>query len=310
MKNQHKDNLENLKGTLPLAVGKCPHLGLKNDPDTSFDYPSIWNTCHRSNPPEVPLLDHQAVTCLTPEHTNCPIFLSTGNDKLPSSLIEHGRGKNIKRSKRRWIFGLIIILLSFIVLFVLSQFLKPGQTPEQTQVNTPQATTPSFMEQETQLVAVTTDIIESPTQEVTPPEVNISTDTPAVEEVLHKLDTPIGTDQKFILHKIADGESLEQYAVLYNTSRETIVKINYLLPIPLWIDRLVVIPLDLIDAVDLPTFEAYLVTDEEISLEKLALKLGSDVEKMAYFNGIKSSHVFYRGDYILVPREGYYFTNP
>lgn len=290
---------------------KCPHLGLRTDPATYFNYPSTWNCCHYCRPVTTPLLPHQQSNCLTRSYPSCVVFESQSGVKMPADLVEviGQPSKNIK----------LVIILALLLLFILIGFLlltseslfigktlQVGDTQKALTQHLVMAESPTVTLTEIgEQISVTTEEI----KETINVEVELPTDLPTVEVIL-KLDTPIGTDQEFIIHQIADGESLEQYAVMYNTSRETIVKINYLLPIPLWIDWLVVIPLDLIDAVDLPTFEAYLVTDEEISLEKLALKLGSDVEKMAYFNGIESSHVFYRGDYILVPREGYYFTNP
>jgi hypothetical protein len=131
-----------------------------------------------------------------------------------------------------------------------------------------------------------------------------------LNEVTHKLDVPIGTDYQFIIHQVLEGESLEQFAVQYDTSREVITKINYFLPVPLWVNWLVIIPVNLTDPGDLPTFEAYLVTEETISIGKLSEKLAVNLEDLSYYNGIGVEHVMKSGEWLLIPREGYMLYNP
>jgi hypothetical protein len=151
---------------------------------------------------------------------------------------------------------------------------------------------------------------ETSSAEVTSAETNALTQTSPLNEVTHKLDVPIGTDYQFIIHQVLEGESLEQFAVQYDTSREVITKINYFLPVPLWVNWLVIIPVNLTDPGDLPTFEAYLVTEETISIGKLSEKLAVNLEDLSYYNGIGVEHVMKSGEWLLIPREGYMLYNP
>ncbi len=53
-------------------------------------------------------------------------------------------------------------------------------------------------------------------------------------------------------HRVAEGESLQVFANLYNTSVEAIRNVNYDLIAPLWIDWLVVIPMNTMDVSGIP----------------------------------------------------------
>ena len=55
----------------------------------------------------------------------------------------------------------------------------------------------------------------------------VQTKTPTVFLSKHRLDAPIGTDHKFAIHKVLNGENLNQYAATYNTSVEAILAVSY-----------------------------------------------------------------------------------
>lgn len=300
-------DIEQLKIGLP---GKCPYLGIKTDPDTSFDYPSIWNTCHRTKTPEIPLLEHQNAICLTPEHTICPVFVGTKDDKFPSELIEHVQYRS-RKIKYAWIVGVTLVLAILVILFLISKAHQSELSSEKLTPNSPATeTTQSILIITEEPIKTEVTFLETPGLEVEQTDTTTPFGITSEVEVLHKLDVPIGTDHQFIIHQVQDGESLEQYAVQYNTDRETIIAINYYLPVPLWVNWLVIIPVDLTDPVDLPTFEAYLVTDETISITALAEKLGKNPEVLAFYNGIGADHVMKSGEWMLIPQEGYLLYNP
>jgi len=298
-----------LGNTREFSLSKCPFLGIKTDPETAFDYASIWNACHRSKPPEIPLLDYQSTTCLTSAHVSCPIFTSTGDSKFPPNLIERVQLRSSKR-KRIWIIGIALVLLVLVILLILSQLFAPEKVPEVT-VSMPVQETTQLISQDIEETFTATKMEgETSSAEVTSAETNALTQTSPLNEVTHKLDVPIGTDYQFIIHQVLEGESLEQFAVQYDTSREVITKINYFLPVPLWVNWLVIIPVNLTDPGDLPTFEAYLVTEETISIGKLSEKLAVNLEDLSYYNGIGVEHVMKSGEWLLIPREGYMLYNP
>jgi hypothetical protein len=94
-------------------------------------------------------------------------------------------------------------------------------TPTSTSTPTP---TPTFTATSTSTYTSTP----SPTLTWTP----TWTPTPTVPPSKHQLDMVIGTDYKFIIHQVAGGESLNQYAYKYNTSTATILAVNHNLKTP------------------------------------------------------------------------------
>jgi hypothetical protein len=305
----HKTKIE--KEHLKVGVpGKCPYIGIKSDPDTSLDYPSIWNACHRTRTTEVPLLDHQNTTCLTPEHTVCPVFMSVNGEKFPPELIEHVQHRS-RMKKHAWIISVTLGLAALVILFLIIKVLQPELIPAKLTPSSPVLETTQSVSVMTEDVTETKSVfIETPVIEVVKTETSAPSGTSVVAEIVHKVDVPIGTDYQFIIHQTLEGESLEQYAVLYNTNRETITQLNYFLPVPLWVNWLVIIPVNLTEIGDLPTFEAYLVTEEVITIEKLSEKLAVDPAELSFYNGIEVDHVMRSGDWLIIPREGHMLYNP
>jgi hypothetical protein len=119
------------------------------------------------------------------------------------------------------------------------------------------------------------------------------------------LDVLIGTDYKFVIHKVLTGEDLNQYAAKYNTSVEAIIAVNYGLDSIAWVDTLLVIPVDFTDFSKLPYFVIYKVKREEIgiSVENMAKRLRVNPLDLKYYNGWTSpGDRPLVGDLLLVPR--------
>jgi hypothetical protein len=121
----------------------------------------------------------------------------------------------------------------------------------------------------------------------------------------NQLDVLLGTDRKFIIHKVLDGESLEQYVEKYDTSREAILAVSPNKEVPVWVDALMVIPVGFTDAAGLPVLVVYQVKEEQrgVSTEELAKILRVDLQDFKYYNGVTED--WDRplvGDYYIVPR--------
>jgi hypothetical protein len=93
-----------------LEKAGCPHLGLAEDPQTCLTYPSEWNLCHHVKQPRAVNLAYQRKTCLASTHTECPVFQSAGQDRLPNSL----------RWKRRALDTRKMVLLAVLIVIVLA----------------------------------------------------------------------------------------------------------------------------------------------------------------------------------------------
>ena len=113
-------------------------------------------------------------------------------------------------------------------------------------------------------------------------------------------DTPIGTDQKFIIHRIAGEESLNEYEIAYHTSARAILAINHGLRTPIPSNIVIVIPLDRTDPQGLPVFETYLAAEPNSSIEALSAILGVDPQAFSYYNNLPQPCKAFSG-WLLVP---------
>lgn len=144
-----------------------------------------------------------------------------------------------------------------------------------------------------------------------PPRTNVSvpyTSTPGPSSTpttkTHALEVPFKVGKwTFILHRVIDGEQVIFLKEQHQTTIEVLNEINYKTAVPLWAGQVIVIADGLIVNVDpeLPPFEPYQVTDKEISIEDLSLKLGSDLNLLKYYNNCSDGYKFVQGDWLLIP---------
>ena len=117
------------------------------------------------------------------------------------------------------------------------------------------------------------------------------------------LDTPIGGEVKFIIHRVQEGEAIGQYTSRYNTTEAAIRAVNYNMPSVLFIDWLVVIPLGVTDASGLPAFQPIQMETGGLSVEMFARQLGVDLEKINLYNDFDPGRILQPGEWVLIPRE-------
>ena len=91
----------------------CPHLGLKDDPDTYQAFPSLRNCCQRARPVEPVSLEHQSTHCLRLNHVHCVVLANSLTIPLPVEI-------QVRREtrKRYYIGGTISLVLIMILLIV------------------------------------------------------------------------------------------------------------------------------------------------------------------------------------------------
>jgi hypothetical protein len=122
--------------------------------------------------------------------------------------------------------------------------------------------------------------------------------------VTRGLDVPfsVGAD-KFVIHRILDGESLELIARKYTTTVSVIRKINVFMPVPLWAGSVILISPGM-QAVNpsLPAFEPYHVPDAVITLAELALRLKVDEDLLKYYTACADPCRFDKNDLLIIPR--------
>jgi len=316
----------------------CPFLGLLDDPDAHMAFTSPLNACHgsKSSPTRV-RVDHQNSHCLVANYPNCEVFLAGKEKSFPRALRNRIRAHQDYRPRqsgggRRLIFLVLalIILGGGYWLFsggVLSP--PPPATPFPTRkppatatevralvlqmvspidegISTPDPTLTATL---TPFPSLTITVSPTSTTTNTPTQTNTSIPSPTLTPTptetpisAHALEMPIGNVQKYLIHRVISGDNLVALAASHETSIEAILAVNYTLTLPIMVDTIIVIPLGMPNPAVLPVFETYQVIDKEISVEDLAIALGTDPVLFKYFNGSEDGEILIQDDWMLVPR--------
>jgi LysM repeat protein len=117
----------------------------------------------------------------------------------------------------------------------------------------------------------------------------------------HAIDELAGVDFVFKIHRVLQGESMQDLAFANNVTVAALTAVNYKLDTSLFSGQVIIIPGSQMDVSGLPQFEAYRVT-ENITTELLAAQLLVDPAQLRYFNGLATSEHFVKNEWIIVPR--------
>lgn len=100
-----KENLPRISSKIPQAITDkyCPYLGVLDDQQTLFIFPSVSNRCYRSKPVATPNLTHQTTHCISDQHHFCPLFTDHGRNKLPSNLSAPTELSEIIQNLKGWV---------------------------------------------------------------------------------------------------------------------------------------------------------------------------------------------------------------
>jgi LysM repeat protein len=123
----------------------------------------------------------------------------------------------------------------------------------------------------------------------------------------HSLDVVIGEQDKFIIHRVSSGESIQLFATQHNTTPDVIKSMNHNLVVPIWVDSIINIPLDRRDPGDLPAFEPYGIAEKGLTLRDIAIKFDVDLETLSQYNNLLPEDVLEPGEWVLIPRERTYW---
>lgn len=284
----------------------CPHLALIDDNESYAAFPSSINACYRGTNPTTPKFSHQRGCCLSPNYGNCSIYNSTEIKKFPKEMRFKSQGfiATIKPFLLPGIFAILIVMVILRIAFGGEWKNKIGldSISQSSMINS------TTISEENPSSSTSTDQIgdvESKTTALYPEK--LLTKSPEIESTVKPdpilaLDTPIGRDQKFIIHRVIEGESLQYLADRYYTSPQAILAVNDDLILPLWIGWIVVIPMDTTDVEGLPSFSAYQIDNEGITLERFAAQLDASAEQLSLYNNIDEEHVLHQGEWLIIPR--------
>lgn len=283
----------------------CPFLGLKDDSTTALSFPSSGNHCFHAKPVLPVKLEFQGTHCLTAAHISCEEFIRTPNTPLlPNLRFERGSRLLKKSGKTRlWIFLLVIAIVILIVWQVFARGLSGSGHPGLASVSTLPVSSTKVGLSTLPISPTQSQNTPTPTILMTP-SATLPIQTATLTILLpHALETPVGLEYKLIIHRVALGESLPSMATLYGTTAEAIQAVNYNLPLPLVVDRLVIVPINQTDVHGLPAFEAYEVKSDVV-VETLAQQLSVDPSLLKLYNGLKDGEPLSTGDWLLIPHVG------
>jgi LysM repeat protein len=271
----------------------CPHLGIINDERTAMAFPTLQNFCHQCVPPNIPNISHQREFCLAEKHSQCPLFLSEVIQPMPPELLS-GKANKSGRSKKKTI-GLILLLL-LILLLGLWLLTRPGGISSffaSVERETPKIA--SIPKGETKTATIPTVTLQpSPTAtEIIP----TLTSTPVQP---HMLETPIGVENKLLVHQVKAGESLISIALAYDTTVDAIKAINYNNG-TFWVDSLLVIPVGQKDVSTTQQYKVILIDKEDDTLQDLATRYSADIQMLSQINFLPETYSFHYGEWVLIP---------
>ena len=293
----------------------CPFLGIINDPRSSVAYSSKKNICYRVKPIESPKLAHQSAYCLAQRYEHCKVFKSPPDKKMPKDMRLKSQRSADLRKLIFWAFLIGFLLTALVWGFyyrdeVIADFsrlvdelrsqLAPTEGPQQQIIQATITQTLTLTPSPTMTASATQ--LPTATRTPRPPTHTSPPPTSTREKPSLALETPIGTEIQFIIHKVIPGESLELYARDYETSVTAIRAVNYRLPSFLPLNWVVVIPLETEDVQNLPPFEPYEVKDE-MSVKNLSAQLGVNLRDMSFYNNLEANMLLLPGDWLLIPRE-------
>jgi len=286
----------------------CPYLGLTLDKSTYADFPSVNNACFHAQNAPTPKFFHQRSYCLTNKYGDCPIYCAPQGSPFPKKFQQ-------APEKKDKINSILLLALLMLLIFALLFIFYWRHNRQFSEIHPPTPIKESSTFTETSKVNKTITFTSTPSQTLmvslpTPTRnIEASTRTPspapsATAILVFQLDTPIGKYPQFVIHRAIEGESLSLYANEYSTSVEAIRAVNFGLSRNLWIDEIVIIPLNRTDMAGIPPFIAYETDAEDTTFQKIAEDFSIPIEDLLRYNNAQADYPLYQGDWILIPQIG------
>lgn len=276
-------------------ISFCPFIGFEDDPETALAYPSPYNYCYHSKPIAPVNLTHQRRVCLTLRYGDCPVYQQELLEPLPKEY----RGSLPARNKPKRSQSLLILLLVMAAGVVILALLGIIQIPGLEVSLLAQQATPTIA-QPTSLVVVSPPTATVPGAGIITPTDTEST-TQATPFTPHAVETPFGVNPTLVIHRVLEGEGYIYLAEQYGTSVEAIIAINFQLPESLWVNNILVIPVNTQSVAGMPKFIVREISIEGLTIEEYAERMQLDAELLKRYNALPDDYLLEMGDLIIIP---------
>jgi len=282
----------------------CPHLGTTADPQTVLDYPTSQNCCHRAVPPASPGVDHQREFCLVSGHIGCPLC-AVESGRAPAGIFTRrsagipGRVFMLHRLLPALALLAVVAAAVWLALARVSAaapvretqpgFALPPSASPLPAVQPSLNTVPILAAQPTASPSAQPSLTARPSATPSP--------TPRPP---HLLETPLGDDRQFLLHRTLPGESYELIASSYLTTIAALRAANYNLPDALWVDAVLVVPVGQTDPAGIVPMSAFAAGEQGATLAAVALEQGVSLAELCALNGLASDEKISPGEWVIV----------
>lgn len=284
----------------------CPYLGSLLDSQVSYYFSNRQNYCQHIKKPEPVNLNHQEEFCLSSRYTDCSVIRQHIINHLPIEILgEEPKTKPLPPKKRNQWF-LIPVFLVFVLLIVVFYMYAHGAFELET-------SSVPYQNQQSSL------LFNEPAASMTPNNINLFFVIPTKKETTKPSATPVpsikttatlgpifatpfGISQKYLIHQVASGESINYLAIIYNTSEVSIIQINDLMVgNPIQEHQLLVIRPGASSEEAFEKLEAIYI-EQRTSLQVIADLYSTTLEKLVDLNDLGSSDSIPAARWIIVPQ--------
>jgi hypothetical protein len=258
-------------------------------------FASPQNNCHKIKPPLSPMEEHQNQYCLSSNHTQCPVFTE---ERQADDKKYHGIFANQAKPELRISSKVMILAGAGLILgIILIQQILTGRSFGIFRSNDAEGSAPTAWVQPTILI----DQNVKPTTTPAPAEPT-QTPMPIAEPPPPSfIETPMGIDKMFIVHRVLPGESIASLASTFKTTEDAIRSINYKLGTTLFVDKLLVLPFGRTNVSGVPALTVYLVEVDGLTLEQLAIDKSVDYGLLRELNALPKGYQLTRNQVIVLP---------
>jgi len=314
-----------IEGHKKTRLHTCPFLGIKEESSTTYSYPSHAHRCYNVKSPDGIKLAHQEKFCLSELYEECEVFNSSGEEHLPPHIQAGRRKRQTPAYFKTWmliplLIGLTILLVAGIIvvkdrysLTSYGSFAKPN-TPLPTHMFTNSsgliispspstALTDIPTETNTQTIGPSATIligIPSETATTTPTYRPTGTKPPTLTPG-PSFETPFGSNQAYVLHRVSDGESYAKIAEMYDTSTEVLDKSNIKPESTKLLSGIIILVLPGVHEIEGTQKFDIIFVDRRIEVKALAEKYQVDLEEIQKYNSLSNKNWIPAGRWLIIP---------